>query len=150
MRVWPYLLVATLLSSGCYSWAAIKPTELPKLNGSSTTSTAGGGHTLVLQTVAQVEAPDGRIVEVKGESDARVTTVKPPQVLSFEHPVVANLTDDSLIVQAGNVGKTTIPLSRIESVEISQLERGQTALAATVVGLLVSVVGTVLIISLVK
>ena len=72
MRQLASLLILTMLSGGCYSWTAIKPTELPKLNGAQTTTSHQMGRQVILISAAQVETPDGRLVEIQGESDAKI------------------------------------------------------------------------------
>jgi hypothetical protein len=134
MRLVSILLVVAVLFSGCYSWTAIKPTELPKLNDASSSTARGSQGQITLVTVAKLEAPDGRLVEIQGESDARIS-VRGQEPMSFEHPLLSSVQNSSLIVQAGNRGKTTIPLQQIQSVEVSQFERTQAALAAAVLSL---------------
>ena len=139
MRQVATLLILTLLSGGCYSWTTIKPTELPKLNGAQTTRSNQMGRQVVLISAAQVEAPDGRLVEIQGESDARIHLPGSAPLL-FEHPIIASVDNTGLTIKSANRAKTTIPLDKIQSVEVSQFERGQTTAAVTVVSLVLSAV----------
>lgn len=146
MRCTSVLLALILLLGGCYSWTAIKPTELPKLNGASTTTTHTMGRQVTLISVAQVEAPDGRLVEIQGESDTRMKgTGQPP--ITFKHPVLASVDDESLTVRSSNYRKFTIPLNKIESVEVSQFERSKTMAAITVPTVLIGAIAILVILS---
>jgi hypothetical protein len=134
------LAVFVLSLSGCYSWTAIRPDELPKLNGNYTSSQGHPGGTLVIETVAQLEAPDGRMVEIKGESDARLTTKNPQVAWNFQHPILAETDGNSLRIRSSNLGKKSFELGNIQSLEVSQFERAKTAWAIcgplTVVGII--------------
>jgi hypothetical protein len=141
MRQLASLLILTMLSGGCYSWTAIKPTELPKLNGAQTTTSHQMGRQVILISAAQVETPDGRLVEIRGESDAKIQ-VPGAVPLLFEHPIISSVENASLTVKSANRAMTTIPLDRIQRVEVSQFERGQTTAAVMVA----STVGALLLI----
>ena len=146
MRCTSALLVLTMLLGGCYSWTAIKPTELPKLNGASTSTSHNMGRQVTVITAAQVEAPDGHLVEIDGESDTRMqTTGQPP--ITFKHPVLASVDEQGLTIRSSNYQKMTIPLSKIQSVEVSQFERGQTSLAISIPLLLVGGLAILVILS---
>ncbi len=124
--------VAVFLCSGCYSWTAIQPTELPQLNGGhirqiGTTYTGDSVAAVYEVSVAHVLAPDGRTVEAKGEFDARLEGLA-GQHLEFAHPVISELEDGTLVVQGANRGRTTIPLNEVERVEVSQFDSGLTTL----------------------
>jgi hypothetical protein len=128
------LLILTMLTGGCYSWTTIKPTELPKLNGASTTSSRNMGRQVVLISVAQVEAPDGRLVEIQGESDAKVY-LPGAQPMLFEHPIISSVDGDNLTIKSAKRSKTTLALDKIQRVDVSQFERGQTTVAVSVLSL---------------
>ncbi|HJX54082.1 MAG TPA: hypothetical protein VJ801_15045 [Polyangia bacterium] len=136
MREVSILLVIAMLFSGCYSWTAIKPAELPKLNDASSSTSRGSGGQLTEVTAAKLETPDGRLVEVRGESGARIS-VRGQEPMSFSYPILSAVQDDNLIVQAGNRGKTTIPLQQIESVEVSQVDRTSAVLLFVTISLIV-------------
>lgn len=146
MRCTSVLLVLSLLLGGCYSWTAIKPTELPKLNGASTSTSHNMGRQVTLITAAQVEAPDGHLVEIQGESDTRMTTTGQPPV-TFKHPVLASVDDQALTIRSSNYRKLTVPLDKIQSVEVSQLERGQTTAAIMIPTVLIGAVAILVILS---
>ena len=135
------LLLVSLLFSGCYSWSAIKPTELPKLNGASNSLNNTSGGTVRIITVAHLEAPDGRLVQIKGESDARISTGGALPI-SFTHPVRASVEGQDLIVQSANNPRTQIPLAQVKSVEVSQYDTVKSTLAM----ILLSSAGAALII----
>lgn len=93
-----------LLAAGCHTTHAIRPSELPKLNGSHAGET---GHRR--GRVVEVEqpsrrvlvTPDGRTVEVEGEVDATVILVDGRR-FDFEHPVLAEIAGDKLTVRGSN------------------------------------------------
>ena len=104
------LVTSLSLLAGCYSYnyTAIKPTELPKLNGSSYGQVAGGA----------VETPEGRLVEINGSFDVVIDTNQGEW--TFEHPVGAGIEGDALVVKSSNQNPARIPLSQINSVMIKQ------------------------------
>jgi hypothetical protein len=118
------------LTGGCYRWEVIRPTELPKLNGSSQTLVGTSGHTYAaLATIAHVERPDGTMAEIKGRFDARVTVAG--QTQEFEHPVDAALEGGDLKVRSSSRPPAAIPLQRIERLEVSQYDNTKTILFIT-------------------
>ena len=149
MRLVAALLILTMFFGGCYTWTAIKPTELPKLNGAQTASSPQTDRRVELVSVAQVETPDGRLTEIQGESDARIQ-LKGFTPILFEHPILSSVENEGLAIRSGNRAKTTIPLGSIQSLEVSQLNRNQTALAGTVLGLVGGALLGFLIISAIK
>jgi hypothetical protein len=125
-----------MLSSGCYDWELIKPTELPKLNGSFSTPIGHAGNTTVVAVrVADVEREDGTLTQIKGNFDLKVTREN-DDVVEFEHPVLAEIDDDDLVVRGGNRAKTHIPLTEIKHAEVSQLNVGTTTASAVVCSVL--------------
>jgi hypothetical protein len=121
-----------MLSSGCYDWELIKPTELPKLNGSFSTPIGRAGNaTVVAVRVADVEREDGTLTQIKGNFDLKVTREN-DDVVEFEHPVLAEIDGDDLVVRGGNRAKTHIPLVEIKHSEVSQLDVGGTTAAAVI------------------
>ena len=126
--------------SGCYSWERIKPSQLPKLNGAysrvtGTTYTPSGSIANVEQTVAHVERPDGTLMEIKGNFDARVS-VRSEEFL-FEHPVNATTEDKVLVVTGGNRPATSFELSTVRRVEVSQFDLAATSVLSAMLGLVV-------------
>jgi hypothetical protein len=111
----------------------IKPTELPKLNGSSSVGTISAGRHVVIASVAQVERPDGTMAEIKGQFDARITVAG--NTSEYEHPVDSAIEGTDLKVRAGNRALTAIPLERIERLEVSQYDGLKTMLLWTGIGL---------------
>lgn len=134
------VLVTTAFQAvGCYKYVDIKPTELVKLNGSysravGSTQTPAGSVTIVESTVAHVERPDGRLVELKGDFDAVVRTRS--DHFKFVHPVNARLDGKFLVVASGNHAATPLVLSEVERVGISQYDGVMTVLVAVGAGLL--------------
>ena len=68
----------------------------------------------------------------------------------FEHPILSSVENGDLTIRSGNCAKTSIPLGDIQILEVSQLNRNQTALAGTVLGLVGSALLGFLIISAIK
>jgi hypothetical protein len=130
-------VAAALLASGCYSTYRVKPSELPKINGSSTTQTGGGyvsstnahgGRTTMAvatseRTVRHLLAPDESVVEVKGEVTADVGWRG--QRYHLEHPLVANIEDGILELHGGN-GLLRAPVSEIEYAEVESYNVART------------------------
>ena len=116
MRLLCLTLAVTIATSGCYSWVDVKPTELPKLNNAGGVSSGFMGE---VQEVHKVEQPDGKIAEIRGRYDVRLTGNNGTE-LDFDHPVVATLAGNDLTLQAENRAPTRLPLTDIRSAEVSQ------------------------------
>jgi hypothetical protein len=128
-------LVLAMLSSGCYDFELIKPTELPKLNGSFSTSLGRAGNaTVVAVRVVDVEREDGTLAQIKGNFDLKVVRTDGREV-EFEHPVRVEEDGDDFVVRGGNRGATRISLVDIQHAEVSQLNPGA-VVAGTLLGVL--------------
>jgi hypothetical protein len=128
-----------MLSSGCYQWELIKPTELPKLNGSFATPVGHVGNANVVAfRVADVEREDGTLVQIKGNFDLKVTRENDEEV-EFDHPVAAQIDGDDLVVRGGNRSKTNIPLTEIKHAEVSQFDSGATMGVVLIASVLVGI-----------
>ncbi len=132
-----YCLIGSLVSSGlslsgCTKWVAIKPQELPKLNGSTEAALPATGRVSVIGVlVSTVEAPDGRLVEIRGGYDANVTLAGQPPIL-FERPVLAEQHGDTMRIRAANHSVVEVPLASLSAVEVSQKDGTMTAVALTI------------------
>lgn len=108
-----------LLTVGCARYTPIKPTELPKLNGSDvqileeieteTTNTAtdeieANRTTISRRTERWVQRADGSLVDIMGPFDLRIRRAD-GRLVDIEHPVVARLDDNRLRIRGGNVGE---------------------------------------------
>ena len=114
-----FVLLSAVVS-GCYTHTPIKPTELPKLNGSGVVGLGQSGNTSVYAvSVAHVEAPDGHLEEISGRFDAVVTDGHRGTV-SFDHPVESSVTGNTLTVRGGNRGQTQFDLGDVRDVTIKQ------------------------------
>ena len=116
------MLVAVVGTAGCLRWVEIKPTELPKLNGSYARTTGAvptptGPTMIVERTVAHIERPDGTLVEISGRFHADVSTSAGS--LRFEHPVNSELQNDVLVIQGGNRAQTPIPLPAGDRIQLT-------------------------------
>jgi hypothetical protein len=124
-------------SAGCVRWVDIKPTELPKLNPAP----APDGTQVVVETIAHVERPDGKQVEISGPFHADVTTTG-AGVMRFKHPVYSGLQNGTLVIEGGNRVQTPIPLADVTRVQVSQSSTGRTMLTvALAVGAGLLVIG---------
>lgn len=120
---------------GCSTYVSIKPTELPKLNDSFVAPARTSYGQLVAVRVAHVEAPDGKIVEVKGDFDVRIT-LRDHRELEITHPVRARLgsSGTALAIAGGNRAEVVIPLDDISTVEISQPDVGGSVVVGVLIG----------------
>ena len=119
-----------LLSAGCYDTYAVKPAELPKINGSFVHSEAVGGNaTLVTYSVAHVEAEDGRMLELTGKHDV-ILTLKDGKQVVFQHPVTTEPEGDGYALRGGNRGLLEVKESDIKRAEVTQYDSGKTLAAA--------------------
>jgi hypothetical protein len=146
------VLVAALLAGGCYDTARVRPEELPKLNDTYTNNhaitTYQGGKmglgSVTDESVRHLVAADGTVVEVKGEASVRLETAQGS--FDFEHPIIANVTDDQVLqIAAGNRAQTAIPLADVRAAMVRSYDREKTLVlgcgiiaAAAVIGTLVA------------
>jgi len=119
-------LTLTLSISGCVTWEQVKPTELPKLNGSGHAPLAAQNtsNTVIGVLVTSVEAPDGRLVEVKGDFDVRIATDN--RKIQFDHPVRSEVEEGMLSLRSSDRGLTQFLLEDVKSAEVSQDRPQQT------------------------
>ncbi len=139
---WAAMFVFAWMATGCYSWAEIRPTELEKLNGSyartkGTVATPSGAANVIEVTVANVERPDGTLMQVSGATDVRITTDS--DELIFKVPVDSRVDDTDLIVIGGNRSETIFRLDEVKKVELSMHSPGKTL--GLVAGVLVVTLG---------
>lgn len=145
MRGMIAFVTLAVAASGCTKWETVKPTELPKLNGSTSVHVGsrmvGEQRTDVIAvSVAHVEKPDGTLVKIEGEFDARVTESS-GEAAHFRYPVLSSVSDADLTVQGSNRGKTDFELDQVERVEVSQPD--QTATFFATLGISAAVVGLI-------
>jgi hypothetical protein len=123
------LLACSLLTTGCYSRVPIRPSELPKLNGSFQEAQAVGPNaTLVIQSVRQVEGEDGRLVEFQGEHDV-IVTLQDGSKTTYKHPVLVSEESGVLTIRSGNLTEARVPLAAIKRVEATEYDTVKTILA---------------------
>jgi hypothetical protein len=141
MRVIAGFLILTLSLAGCVSSTAIKPTELPKFNASQTVVTSPDGRHVKTENVVQLETPEGRLAEVKGEADVRVQ-LKDTTQMHFKYPIRSSLENQALTLMSGNLPKTTIPLGNIDKLELYQdyTASGVGLVAALVLPIVLSII----------
>lgn len=128
-RVLPALSRFALLtlSAGCTVWADIKPSELPKIStitvAPAVSQTTGRSEVLAM-SIARVERTDGRVLEVLGRPDARVSCRGQERV--YEHPVVSTLEGQTMTISSANYAKTTCELSDLSSVQVVDVAASNT------------------------
>ena len=113
-----------LAGGGCYDWASVRPTELPKLNAGA----------------SELEKADGSRFQVKRPVTANVMT--PWGAKKFHQPV-SSIEGETLTIAGDDVPELQIPLDQISSVRVGQLNAIDTT--ASVLVLAGVVVGTVLL-----
>jgi hypothetical protein len=113
-----------LSCAGCYDWASVRPTELPKLNAA----------------VSSLEKTDGSRFVIQRAVTAKVVT--PLGAQKFSQPV-SRIDGDILTITGDDVPETHIPLDQINSVRVGQLNPIDTA--ASLLLLSGVVVGTVVL-----
>jgi hypothetical protein len=68
--------------------------------------------------------------------------------LTFDHPILSSIDDDDrLTIRSANRGKMTIPLEKVQRVDVSQFDRGRTTVAVSLLSL---VLGGLLAVVVVK
>lgn len=127
-KITSFLCILQALA-GCYTAEAVKPAELPKLNGGFVEPIARTGNaTVIAVSVARVEREDGTILEVHGKPDVYLT-LRSGTRLDFDGPVLAEADDDSLTLRSENRAKTRVSFKDIEKAEVSQYDGTKTWLA---------------------
>lgn len=136
------VMVSLLLTQpGCYTWTAIQPNELQKLQpgvsetvGSSTVSTSTGTTTssIVAHNVQTLVAEDGTAVQIRGDYDLRITT-ESNKTFTFDHPILVEPIKNGYGVRGGNQTLKNFDVFAIKKVEIGQLDRVKSALLASAV-----------------
>lgn len=139
-----FILICGAGLSGCTSMRTVRPTELPKLNNSQSTTTARGNVAFVLQTARHVQAPDGRIIQVVGPFHLHVVT-KRGKVVKFAHPVSTRLSGDSLEMRGGNRGLTVFRVRDLKSTKVEVNDPGKTILLIAGINLGVLAIGGVIV-----
>jgi hypothetical protein len=126
---WP---LAGLLSSGCYGWVQVPPTELPKLDDSvprPPVQPAVGPWPVVRDVT-------GEPVEVVGSFAVKVTTKGDSE--DFMSPLHCSVAEGGLRLAEDGASSKTFPLSEIERTEVYRYN----ATASNIV-LVVSIAATV-------
>jgi hypothetical protein len=124
-------LLCFVFFTGCYDYHTVKPTEIPKLNNSfrtpigTSTNYDGSSNTLMAISVRHLERPDGRTIELKGETSVRLTTSRGQY--TFKHPTISRLSGDNLVISGSNRGKLFFPLSSIKKAEVEKYNRWKSA-----------------------
>ena len=112
------LLIPCLVLSGCFSWVAVKPTELTKLNNMTVGVVKRGPSAgrAVAVSVSKLERADGRLIEVKGKPYIRITANG--RTYDFKPPISVDQQGTAFTIRSGNRAATTFHLSQIQKVEV--------------------------------
>jgi len=116
--------LAAVVSSGCYEWAPVRPTELPKLN----------------EGARVLETADGGRFEVRRRVTAKV--VSPFGSAKFTQPRT-EIADGMLTIEGEDGAVGHIPVDQITSVRVGQLSVIDTTASLIVLG--AAIAGTVLV-----
>jgi len=109
------LLVALGALAGCYEWAPVRPTELPKLSAGA----------------RQLETADGGRFEVRRRVTAKVITSF--GAAKFAQPR-ADIADGMLTIEGEDGAVGHIPLDQISDVRVGQLSVIDTTASLVVLG----------------
>lgn len=135
------VLAFAFVSSGCYSTEQIKPSELPKLNGGTVGRVASGEDQgrMIAISVGHVEGIDGKMVEVNGKYSATVVERNGNET-DFDHPVYAEIQDQTMTVRGGNRASTSFDLNNVNYVQTSAYDPAMTNVALGVGGAAVALI----------
>ncbi len=140
MRILSVIVATSFAATGCFRVDAIKPTELPKLNGSNVRNLGQTGNVqLIGITVTPVERIDGRTVEIKGNYDASIVR-NDGRTLSFEHPVLSEIVNNTLTVKGSNRGVASWPLADVSRVDVQTYDATKTILVVVAINVSILVV----------
>jgi hypothetical protein len=115
-RILPLFALPVLLAqTGCYDWVAIRPADLPLLNG-DVQATSEPGQGTAVAGAPTVHRLNGTLLEVHGRHDVRVKVGG--QTYLFTAPVHATRSGEAIEVEGGNRPATRIWMPAIDSVEI--------------------------------
>jgi hypothetical protein len=109
------LLAALVALAGCYEWAPVRPTELPKLSAGA----------------RELETADGGRFEVRHPVTAKVVT--PFGATKFAHPR-ADIAGGMLTIEGDDGRPAHIPLDQITGVRVGQLSVVDTTASIVVLG----------------
>jgi hypothetical protein len=118
------LLTVLVAASGCYEWAPVRPTELPKLSAGA----------------RELERADGGRFEVRRPVTAKITT--PWGAKKFAQPR-AGIENGTLVIQGDEGDVAQIPLDQIKGAQVGQLSVVDTTASIVVLGIVV--LGSVLL-----
>jgi hypothetical protein len=109
------LLVVLAALAGCYEWAPVRPTELPKLSAGA----------------RQLETADGGRFDVHRRVTAKVIT--PFGAAKFAQPR-ADIVDGMLTIEGDDGAAAHIPVDQITGVRVGQLSVIDTTASIVVLG----------------
>jgi hypothetical protein len=130
------LVGALLAETGCYDWVAVSPADASKLSGSfaEPVGSAGQGNVVAVRVV-DVHRPDGRLVELSGKYDIRVTD-KDGQIYDFVHPISVESDGTRLTFSGGNRAPLDLESDDVAKLEVLKLNKGATGAAIAISALL--------------
>lgn len=106
-------------ATGCAVWADIKPTEVPKIGAVSVApavSQTTGRSDVIAISMARVERTDGRMLEVSGKPDVRVTCRGEER--HYEYPITSTIEGETLHIASSNYAKTSCALADVSKAQV--------------------------------
>jgi hypothetical protein len=128
----------SLLTTGCYNYVQIPPSEAEKLNATETARSVPGNPDVQVKSRVNVEREDGRLYEVLGAADLIVRT-EDGRELMFKHPLSVEANMVRFTVASKNRASTRIETDDIEEVVVKDRSPARSALLA--MGVAVGVIG---------
>ena len=119
----------SLLTTGCFNYVHIPPSEAEKLDAAVSTQEVRGEDDVYAMSLITVEQENGKLYEVHGKADLIVRTIS-GQELKFEHPLSVEMNADSLNVGSTNRVPTKLQVSKVEDVIIKDKAPIKTGLLA--------------------
>jgi hypothetical protein len=120
-KIAPLVFAALLLNTvGCVSWHSVKASEIPKIGNMTVGVVSSGAQRgkAIAVSVAKLETPEGKLIEIKGKPDLRITVGG--SSVKFSHPITASIEGGNVIIKSSNRAPMTIPIRSIQRVEVSQ------------------------------
>ncbi len=126
----------SLLTTGCFNYVHIPPSEAEKLNATETAQSVSGNPGVQVKSRVNVEREDGRLYEVLGAADLIVRT-EDGRELMFKHPLSVEANMARFTVESKNRASTRIKTDDIEEVVVKDRSPARTGLLGGGIVLLV-------------
>jgi hypothetical protein len=142
-----FLALLLLVVTGCTSTirTAVIAADVPALNNASADYVQNGSTGVATRSIHTVRRTDGRLVQFKGKLDIEIHT-KTGAVMYFQHPVLATINGDQLVLAASNRPATAFSLAELDHAVVVQEEQNRAANAMGGLALFTAVlVGTLVL-----